>query len=50
MNPMLKFILGVLVGAVIGFVIFAVFSMAGTNHRTETTVRKESGDEYAGNK
>ncbi len=41
---MLKFILGVLVGAIIGFVISAMFSKAGNDDR------KETGDNYAGNK
>lgn len=45
---MLKFIIGVFVGAIIGFAICAICSMAGTDGRTEEQCAKDLGDSDAG--
>ena len=44
---MLKFIIGVFVGAIIGFAICAIFSMAGTDDRTDAQCTKNLGDSDA---
>jgi hypothetical protein len=45
---MLQFILGVIVGSLISFFVFAICSMAGTDDRTEEQCTKKSGDSDAG--
>ena len=47
---MLKFFIGVLVGAIVGFMICAILSMAGTDSRTESQYEKRIGEEDAGRK
>ena len=45
---MLKFIIGVFVGAIIGFAICAICRMAGTDDRTDAKCTKNIGDSDAG--
>ena len=45
---MLQFILGILIGGVVSFVVFAICSMAGTNSRTDSQCKKRIGEEDAG--
>ena len=45
---MLKFIIGVFVGAIIGFAICAICSMADTDDRTDEPCTKKLGDSDAG--
>ena len=47
---MLKFFIGVVVGSIIGFIICAILSMAGTDSRTEYQCEKRIGEEDAGRK
>ena len=47
---MLQFILGVLVGAIIGFITCAICSMAGADEHTKTRVGKETGEKDAESK
>ncbi len=45
---MLGFIIGVLVGAIISFFVFAVFSMAGSNDRNDDPCSRKTGEDDAG--
>ena len=47
---MLQFIIGVVVGAIVSFFVFAICSMAGTDDRIETPKVKETGDSDATSK
>ena len=47
---MLQFILGVIVGGFVSFLVFAICSMAGTDSRTESQCEKRIGDKDAGRK
>ena len=47
---MLQFILGVIVGGFVSFLVFAICSMAGTDSRTESQCEKRIGEEDAGRK
>jgi hypothetical protein len=47
---MLQFILGVIVGSLVSFFVFAICSMAGTDSRTEFQCKKRIGEEDAGRK
>jgi len=47
---MLQFIIGVFVGAIIGFAICAICSMAGTDDRTDEQCTKNLGDSDARSK
>ena len=41
---MLQFILGLLIGCIIGFAVCAIFSMASSSEVTEDPCQKETGD------
>ncbi len=47
---MLQFILGLIVGGIVGFGVCAICSMAGTDDRIETPLSKETGDSDATSK
>ncbi len=46
---MLQFVIGVVVGAVVSFSIFAICSIAGTSDRTDIQCTKKTGEENAPN-
>ena len=47
---MIQFILGVLVGGVVGFAVCAICSIAGTDDRAKAACDKETGDNKDDNK
>lgn len=47
---MLQFIIGVVVGAIVSFFVFAICSMAGTDDRTDAQCTKNLGDSDARSK
>ncbi len=47
---MIQFLLGLFIGSIVGFVVFAVCSMAGTDDLIERSVNKETGDSDTRNK
>ena len=47
---MLKFILGAMVGSIVGFVVCAICSVAGTDNRIDAASVKEIGDSDASSK
>ena len=47
---MLQFILGVIVGGLVGVFVCAICSMAGTDSRTDDECEKRIGDKDAGRK
>ena len=47
---MLQFIIGVAAGTIVSFFVFAIFSVAGTDDRTDPQCTKETGEENASSK
>lgn len=47
---MLQFIIGVIIGAIVSFFVFAICSMAGTDDRTDDQFPKTLGDSDASSK
>ncbi|MBR4117066.1 MAG: hypothetical protein IKK65_03205 [Clostridia bacterium] len=47
---MLQFILGTVVGGIVGFAVCAICSMVGTDDRTDTQCTKKTGEENARSK
>ena len=44
---MLQFVIGVVVGAMVSFFVFAICSMAGTDDQIDTQCTKKTGEENA---
>ncbi len=47
---MLQFILGTLVGGIVGFAVCTICSMAGTDDRTDAQCKNKIGEDYATSK
>ena len=45
---MLPFIIGVIVGSIVSFFVFAICSMAGTDDQTDAQCNKRTGKDHAG--